>query len=290
MPLIPFKFLFSPPEFRFSSEEGLSCQMQDQLTYKEANFLFDCVSWPPTNPLKRDLSQDLGTPLIPTNSPITLQQKIPPAIPPRPAKNDTSSARKYMFPQAEPSSDSQLTYSQSLCYSAFASIHRVKHQISRCVRLQESLFLYQFKFAPGSIFSPQSELPFPSLQMCLAQRESLFLATSNLPLPISFNPILLFTLAGQHLTTAEQKKGVTLKPQTFPQPIVNAVFIKEPIPCCSLSQRFHPFTPTFQQHHQKQYGNLVRLSQHIHTNRSLLKSLLVLPRLSQNQTTNQTST
>ncbi|KAH9448833.1 hypothetical protein Pst134EA_028128 [Puccinia striiformis f. sp. tritici] len=91
----------SPPDYLAQMEEGLLYQMQDQLTYKEDKFSFDRVSWPPTNPPEGDLSQDLGPPPIPTNRPITLGQEIPPPIPPRPSKNVTSSARKYMFPQAE---------------------------------------------------------------------------------------------------------------------------------------------------------------------------------------------
>ncbi|KAI7938388.1 hypothetical protein MJO28_015308 [Puccinia striiformis f. sp. tritici] len=58
-------------------------------------------------------------------------------------------------------------------------------------------------------------------------------------------------LAGQHPTTVEQKKGVTetpekfsshdvTQPQTFPQPIVNAAFMKKPILAAVLAKDFIP--------------------------------------------------
>ncbi|KAH9448834.1 hypothetical protein Pst134EA_028129 [Puccinia striiformis f. sp. tritici] len=71
------------------------------------------------------------------------------------------------------------------------------------------------------------------------------------PEPTTNQPSLQITLAGQHPTTVEQKKGVTetpekflshdvTQPQLFPQPIVNAVFMKKPILAAVLAKDFIP--------------------------------------------------
>ncbi|KAI7934358.1 hypothetical protein MJO28_017145 [Puccinia striiformis f. sp. tritici] len=300
----------SPPDYLAQMEEGLLYQMQDQLTYKEDKFSFDRVSWPPTNPPEGDLSQDLGPPPIPTNRPITLGQEIPPPIPPRPSKNVTSSARKYMFPQAEviqfnchsthSSSPPRLQFGQR-CFGyevkspttldSHWSHHQIPNQhthnhrvprplrqstvsststadVSNCKRVS---FSTNVQFAPGSIFFPQSESPFVFNSQLTSTEMSPMLAAQHLtaawqepaiakvsasvpttkPEPTTNQPSLQITLAGQHPTTVEQKKGVTetpekflshdvTQPQLFPQPIVNAVFMKKPILAAVLAKDFIP--------------------------------------------------
>ncbi|KAI9607735.1 hypothetical protein H4Q26_005180 [Puccinia striiformis f. sp. tritici PST-130] len=307
----------SPPDYLAQMEEGLLYQMQDQLTYKEDKFSFDRVSWPPTNPPEGDLSQDLGPPPIPTNRPITLGQEIPPPIPPRPSKNVTSSARKYMFPQAEviqfnchsthSSSPPRLQFGQRCfgypTYSLHQEVkspatldshwshhqipnqHTHNHRVTRPLRqstvsststadvsnCKRVSFSTNVQFAPGSIFFPQSESPFVFNSQLTSTEMSPMLAAQHLtaawqepaiakvsasvpttkPEPTTNQPSLQITLAGQHPTTVEQKKGVTetpekflshdvTQPQLFPQPIVNAVFMKKPILAAVLAKDFIP--------------------------------------------------